>query len=105
MDSKKISDLIFSEIGSEVGFYLSLILGVFSGLKLASLLDDAGILAHFFGTSMKKLAAFCVTIFLVMLVYALFWLFSRELSRKAKIIIGLILWTLALLSFLTMPQL
>ena len=101
MDSKKISDLIFSEIG----FYLSLLLGVFSGLKLASLLDDAGVLAHFFGTSMKKLAAFCVTIFLVMLVYALFWLFSRQLSRKAKITIGLILWTLALLSFLTMPQL
>ena len=101
MDSKKISDSIFSE----VGFYLSLILGVFSGLKLASLLDDAGVFAYFFGTSMKKLAAFCVTIFLVMLVYALFWLFSRELSRKAKITIGVILWILALLSFLTMPQL
>ncbi len=101
MDLKKISDSIFSE----VGFYLSLILGVFSGLKFASLLDDAGVFVYFFGTSMKKLAAFCVTIFLVMLVYALFWLFSRELSRKAKITIGLILWILALLSFLTMPQL
>ena len=101
MDFRKISDSIFSE----VGFYLSLLLGVFSGLKLASLLDDAGVFAYFFGTSMKKLAAFCVTIFLVMLVYALFWLFSRELSRKAKITIGVILWILALLSFLTMPQL
>ncbi|BDC97139.1 hypothetical protein [Treponema saccharophilum] len=101
MDFRKISDILHSF----VGFYLSLILGLFSGLRAALLLDDAGILAHFFGTSMKKLAAFCVTIFLVMLVYALFWLFSKQLSRKAKIIIGLILWTLALLSFLTMPQL
>ena len=99
------ADLHWSNITRSVGFYLSLILGVFSGLKLASLLDDAGVFAYFFGTSMKKLAAFCVTIFLVMLVYALFWLFSRELSRKAKITIGVILWILALLSFLTMPQL
>lgn len=101
MDFRKICD----ELKSYAGFYLSLILGVFSGLKLASLLDDAGVFAYFFGTSMKKLAAFCVTIFLVMLVYALFWLFSRNFSRKVKIVTGVILWILALLSFLTMPQL
>lgn len=100
MDLKRLLDIFYSK----VGFYFSLILGVFSGLKLASLLDDAGVFAYFFGTAMKKLAAFCVTIFLVMLVYALFWLFSSSFSRKVRISIGLVLWLWALISFLTMPS-
>ena len=101
MDFRKICD----ELQSSAGFYLSLLLGVFSGLKLASLLDDAGVFAYFFGTSMKKLAAFCVTIFLVMLVYALFWLFSAKMSRRKKLIFGVLLWLWALFSFVTMPKL
>ena len=81
-----------------------MIMGMFSGLKTARMLDDAGVFDRIFGSPMRNLAAFCVTIFLVMLVYALYWGLSERFSRRAKILIGAILWCWALFSFVTMPR-
>ena len=87
-------DLIFRAIKEHLFFLISLVQGFLTGMTAAQILERMGFLS--FGTPMKNLIAYCVVIFLGMLIYALYAVLFDVLGKKIRLYIGLALLIFAL---------
>ena len=63
-------------------------------MTAAQILERMGFLS--FGTPMKNLIAYCIVIFLIMLIYALYAVLFDVLGKKIRLYIGLALLIFAL---------
>ena len=87
-------DLIFRAIKEHLFFLISMVQGFLTGMTAAQILERMGFLS--FGTPMKNLIAYCVVIFLIMLIYALYAVLFDVLGKKIRLYIGLALLIFAL---------